>query len=217
MRPKFGGAGAGQAQGVPPAPAVTEPEQAAAARIGAKAGLRIGIEMFGTQSACSRNRGIGRYTRNLAAAPLARDSDNEYVLYCREGLPTDHIPKAPNAITRQLRPDPARGEATLAHVMEHLAETNPDGLDVLLVCNPLSTALGFEIPAKPLNGLKMASVVYDLIPLIFQEEYFPGPEWVRRYVQGLTRLRPAWTPCWRSRIRAGATSCPCWVCPPTGS
>ena len=215
MRPKFGGAGAGQAGGVPPAPAATEPEQAAAARIGAKAGLRIGIEMFGTQSA-SRNRGIGRYTRNFVAALLARDSDNEYVLYCREGLPTDHIPKAPNAITRQLRPDPARGEATLAQVMEHLAETNPDGLDVLLVCNPLAMDLGFEIPAKPLNGLKMAAVAYDLIPLIFQEEYFPGPEWVRSYVQGLTRLR-SYDALLAFRIRAGATSCPCWVCPPTGS
>ena len=35
----------------------------------------------------------------------------------------------------------------------------------------------------------MAAVVYDLIPLIFQEEYFPAPEWVRSYVQGLTWLR----------------------------
>ena len=144
----------------------------ARARVKRKAGLRIGIEMFGTQSP-SRNRGIGRYTRNFVATLLARDPDNEYVLYCQEGLPTDHIPEAPNAVTRPLRPDPARGETTLAHVMERLAETNPDGLDVLLVCNPLELALGFDLPAKPLNGLKMAAVVYDLIPLIFQEEYFP--------------------------------------------
>ena len=113
------------------------------------------------------------------------------MLYCREGLPTDQIPTAPNAVTRPLRPDPARGETTLAHVMERLAETNPDGLDVLLLLNPLEMALGYDLPAKPLNGLKMAAVVYDLIPLIFQEEYFPwpGPECVRRYFQGLNRLR----------------------------
>ena len=38
----------------------------------------------------------------------------------------------------------------------------------------------------------MVAVVYDLIPLLFQEEYFPrwpGPEFVGRYLQGLNRLR----------------------------
>ena len=57
--------------------------------------------------------------------------------------------------------------------MERLTATNPDGLDVLLLLNPLEMAPGYDLPAKPLNGLKMAAVVYDLIPLIFQEEYFP--------------------------------------------
>ncbi len=155
--------------------------------------MRIGIEMFGTQCFYSRNRGIGRYTRNFVAALLTRDSDNEYVLYCREGLPTDHIPEAPNAVTRQLRPDPARGEATLAQVMEHLAETNPDGLDVLVVCNPLAMAPGddFDIPAKPLNGLKLAVVVHDLILLIFPEQYFGrgGGEAMHAYSKRLYRLR----------------------------
>ena len=76
--------------------------------------------------------------------------------------------------------------------MERLTETNPDGLDLLLFLNPLEMALGFDLPAKPLNGLKMIAVVYDLIPLLFQEEYFPrwpGPDFVPRYFQGLNRLR----------------------------
>ena len=63
---------------------------------------------------------------------------------------------------------------------------------MLLLLNPLEMDLGFDLPAKPLNRLKMAAVVYDLIPLIFQEEYFPlwpGPEFVGRYLQGLNRLR----------------------------
>ena len=114
------------------------------------------------------------------------------MLYGQDGLPTDQIPTAPNAVVRLLRPDPARGETTLAHAMERLTETNPDGLDVLLLLNPLEMAPGYDLPAKPLNGLKMVAVVYDLIPLLFQEEYFPrwpGPEFVRRYLQGLNRLR----------------------------
>jgi len=188
--PGISGSSAGQAGAGALPPAVPGPEQAASPRVKQDAGVRIGIELFGTQSV-SRQRGIGRYSRNLVATLLARDPDNDYVLYGHEGLLTDHIPSAPNAVVRLVRPDPARGEATLAHVMERLTETNPDGLDVLLLLNPLELALGFDLPAKPLNGLKMVAVVYDLIPLLFQEEYFPrwGSDFVQRYVQGLSRLR----------------------------
>ena len=153
--------------------------------------MRIGIDVFGTQTV-SGHRGIGRYSRNFVATLLARDPTNEYVLYVPNGLPTDQIPKAPNAVVRLLRPDSAHGETTLAQAMERLTETNPDGLEVLLLLNPLEMAPGYDLPAKPLNGLKMVAVVHDLIPLLFPEEYFsrrPGPELVRRYVQGLNRLR----------------------------
>jgi glycosyltransferase involved in cell wall biosynthesis len=181
---------AGQAQGDPLPPAVPRREEVACARVKQNTRLRIGIELFGTQSA-SRNRGIGRYSRKFVAALLARDPDNDYVLYCREGLPIDHIPTAPNALVSPLRPDPVRGERTLAHTMERVTETNPDGLDVLLVLNPLELALDFDIPAKPLNGLKIAAVVYDLIPLLLQEQYILRwwPELLRRYSEALDRLR----------------------------
>ena len=66
----------------------------------------------------------------------------------------------------------------MAHAMERLTESNPDRLDVLLLLNPLELAPGYDLPAKPVSGLKMVAVFYDLIPLIFQEKYFtgwPGP------------------------------------------
>jgi glycosyltransferase involved in cell wall biosynthesis len=152
--------------------------------------VRIGIEVLGTQTG-SRLRGIGRYSRDLITALLTRDLANEYVLYGQAGLPTDQIPKAPNAVVRLLRPDPAAGVATMAHAMERLTETNPDDIDVLLLLNPLEMTPGYDLPAKPLNGPKIAAVVYDLIPLLFQEDHFrlwPTPEFVRRYSQGLNRL-----------------------------
>ena len=189
--PGLSAASAEQVGGDPFHPAVPVPEQAASRGVKQRAGVRIGIEVFGTQTS-SRHRGIGRYSRNLVATLLARDAANEYVLYGQYGLPTDQIPTAPNAAVRLLRPDPARGETTQAHAMERLTATNPDGLDLLLLLNPLEMTPGYDLPAKPLNGLKMVAVVYDLIPLLFQEEYFPrwpGPEFVRRYFQGLNRLR----------------------------
>ncbi len=48
--------------------------------------MRIGIDMLGNQSS-SRNRGIGRYTRNLVSQLLSRHPRHEYVLYHYEGLP----------------------------------------------------------------------------------------------------------------------------------
>jgi glycosyltransferase involved in cell wall biosynthesis len=156
-----------------------------------RASVRIGIEMFGTQTDY-RLRGIGRYSRNLVDALLARDPVNNYVLYGQHGLPADHIPTAPNAVVRLLQPDRHSGEMNMAHAMERLAESNPDGLDVLLLLNPMEVNLGYNLPAKPLSGLKMVAVVYDLIPLLFQEEYFSGwsgTDFVDRYLQGLYRLR----------------------------
>ena len=47
---------------------------------------------------------------------------------------------------------------------------------------------GYDLPARPLNGLRLAAVVYDLIPLLYQEDHFPlwpGPEFVRRYSPGI--------------------------------
>jgi len=190
-QPGFSGAGAGQPGGGPVPHAVPGPENASSLRVKQEAVMRIGLEMIGTQSV-SRNRGIGRYSRNFVATLLARDPSNHYVLYAQHGLPTDQIPQAPNAVVHLLRPEPALGETTLAHVVVRLTETNPDGLDVLLLLNPLEMALGFDPPAKPLNGLKLAAIVYDLIPLLFQEEYFPywrGPGLVPRYLQSLIRLR----------------------------
>ena len=160
--------------------------------------MRIGIELFGTQTG-SRNRGIGRYSRNLVATLLARDPVKNYVLYGQDGLPTDQIPTAPNAVLRLLQPSPDHGETTMAQAMERLTESNPDGLDVLLLLNPMDPLLnpmeanlGYILPAKPLNGLKLAAVVYDLIPLLFQEAYLSGwsaTDLVQRYSQALYRLR----------------------------
>src|SRR3954451_11294932 len=115
--------------------------------------MRIGVELLGTQTDY-RLRGIGRYSRNLIDALLARDPVNQYVLYGQDGLPTENMPTAPNAVVRLLGPDRDRGETTMAHAMERLTESNPDGLDILLLLNPMETSLGYNLPAKPLSRLK---------------------------------------------------------------
>ena len=152
---------------------------------------RIGIELFGTQTA-SRHRGIGRYSRNLVTTLLAHDPINEYVLYGQYGMPTDLFPGCPECRRSPAAARPATRREVHADAMEQHTATNPDRLDALLLLNPIEMAPGYDLPAKPLSAIKMFAVVYDLIPLIYQEQYFrlwPGPESVFRYHQGLSRLR----------------------------
>ena len=167
--PGFNSVASSIAREGPLLPFVAGPQSGALARVKQHAGARVGIGFFGTQTA-SRNRGIGRYSRSLVTTLLTRDHDSHYVLYGQRGLPTDQIPTAPNAVVRLLRPDVARGEKTLAHSLERLIATNPDGLDVLLLLNATKMAPGCDVPVKPSNGLRMAAIIYDLIPFLFQDD-----------------------------------------------
>jgi glycosyltransferase involved in cell wall biosynthesis len=148
--------------------------------------VRIGIDMLAVQSPYSRGRGIGRYAGHLLASLLARDADHEYILYAHEGLPTDQFPASPRAEVRPLGLDSGRGERNLQDVVERLARTNPDGLDWLFLVSPFEIWGGYGLPARPLGGLKMAAVMYDFIPLLFQEQYLTeaaGAEWFYGHVE----------------------------------
>jgi glycosyltransferase involved in cell wall biosynthesis len=151
--------------------------------------MRIGLEMFGTQTA-SRCRGIGRYCRNLASALLAAGprSGHEFVLYIDSTRPADPTLIGPHARLRRLEPEPA-----LRDSLGRLVRENSDRLDVLVLLNPLELDPGTDIPSRPIAGaLKIAAIVYDLIPLLFPDGYllrWPGTLQARRYMWALERLR----------------------------
>lgn len=132
--------------------------------------MRVGIDMLSVQSPGSRGRGVGRFGQGLVRAMLARGREHRFVLYAHEGLPTDDVPDGWNATTSTVRPEPS-----LRDSMERLARSNPDRLDVLLLINPFELVPGYEPPARPLGGLKVASVMHDLIPFLFQETYLADP------------------------------------------
>jgi glycosyltransferase involved in cell wall biosynthesis len=149
--------------------------------------MRIGLEMFGAQTA-GRNRGIGRYGRNLAAALIARARpSHELILYADASDPLDRIPSGPGVAIHLVQPEPSLGAA-----MARLTDTNPDGLDALVLLNPLELTPGYDPPARPRRGPALMAVVYDLIPLLFPEGYmkrWPAPSYARRYLWTLERLR----------------------------
>jgi glycosyltransferase involved in cell wall biosynthesis len=150
--------------------------------------VRIGFDMLAVQSPHSGPRGIGRYSASLVSALLARDDDHEYILYVHAGLPAKRIPSSPRAELRPLRPRWEQGEG-LAACVDRLAGDNPDGLDVLVVLSPFEHWMGYKIPTRPDNGPRIAVVVYDLIPFLFQNDRDPDPLLMRHYraLQTLTR------------------------------
>ncbi len=148
--------------------------------------MRIGIDMMGVQSPGSRHRGIGRYTTDLVTTLLALDRDNEYHLYFYQEVPggPPHWPGRARC-HRLAVPFPRQ---TFGGALDALARDNPDRLDVLLLSSPMELWYEYRPAPRPLGGLKLAAVCYDLIPALFQEVYLGEPAKARRYYQALHRL-----------------------------
>ena len=142
--------------------------------------MRIGLDMLAVQSPHHGARGIGRYSANLVSTLLARDDDHEYVLYVHDGLSADRVPDSRRAEVRAIRPEWGLGEA-IAPCMDRLVRENADELDAFLVLSPFEKWSHYNAPVKPDNGLKMASVVYDLIPFLRPEERVIDPILMRHY------------------------------------
>ncbi len=156
-------------KGEPTVPELLRPEWGAPRRPRLRTATRIGIGPF-TARTTSHNRGLGRYVRTLVSALLARDHDNFYVLYCPDRLIADQLPKAPNAEIQQLRRDAAHGEADLTQALTRVITTNPDAMDVFLLLDAPRFASSCCLPSKPANGLKVAALIHDLLPLFFPED-----------------------------------------------
>ena len=150
--------------------------------------VRIGFDMLAVQSPHHGQRGIGRYSGNLVSTILENDSDNEYILYVHDQLPTDRVPKHPNADLRLIRPNWDKGE-TMAPFMDRLVRTNPDQLDLFVVLSPFEKWAWYTPPARGPNGPKIVAILYDLIPFIFQNETVIDPMLLRHYrvLEELTR------------------------------
>lgn len=142
--------------------------------------MRIGFDMMAAQSPHHGGRGIGRYATSLVSTLLNREDGHEYVLYVHDGLPSDVVPASPRAEVSTLAFDWRRG-GTVSTGLEDLARSNPDGLEVLIITSPFEFWGGYTPPARPCRGLKTASIVYDMIPFLFQNESVVAPHLPRHY------------------------------------
>jgi glycosyltransferase involved in cell wall biosynthesis len=150
--------------------------------------MRLGLDLLGSQSPSSRDRGIGRYTLEFTRALAATRGQHELVLYAHAGLPVDpELLAIPGVPLRWLERDRDRGQFTTGHVADELVRRNPDQLDALIVPSPFETWEGYHLPARRVHGPLMAAVLHDLIPLKEQPTYNTSVHF-REYTHRLERL-----------------------------
>lgn len=125
--------------------------------------MLFGIDMLALQSKGPGEPESARLGRRLVAALLSGDPAHRYVLYVHEGLPTERIPSARNAL-RVTLPSILGGTEIVRPTVQKLLSHDPDGLDWLLLLDPFHPAYGGRPPESSLGGVKVASLVSDLSP-----------------------------------------------------
>jgi glycosyltransferase involved in cell wall biosynthesis len=138
--------------------------------------VNIGIDVRPLQTE-HRYRGIGVYLTQLIAAIAALDRGNTYFFYMFAGDDAlEGIPLRPGFKHERVRVSKPFGPIQLTHLRPPLS-VDPGQLDVFLVTD---SAFGL-----PRGGVPTAAVAYDVVPVIFKNEYFP-----RSPRQMLRRLGP---------------------------
>jgi glycosyltransferase involved in cell wall biosynthesis len=141
------------------------------------------LDVQATQSAAHRDRGVARYTAELAAA-----------------LWRTHRPLMHSFLLNPDLPPPGRVEPLVASGRLRYSDRGdfglgaPDGARLLHVASPfeLEVPIGRLWPATAAtSGLRLAVTLYDLIPEIFAERYLADPGLRRRYRVRLELVRAA--------------------------
>lgn len=135
--------------------------------------MRIGLDGIGMQSG-SAGRGIGRYLRHLSTE-LAASLGSDLVVYLSDRLPSD---KVPAQVSRRTL---GRPHASYSHALQHVGYDNPDGVDLLLIGSPFETHALHWLPEQAKCSVPLASIAYDLVPLLFPDQYLAGDPYTPAY------------------------------------
>lgn len=133
----------------------------------------------------SKNRGIGRYTKDLLIAlwPLLSAQGVELVPFADAQLPAPEWPE-PVALF-----DPgtsAKNSPEAVLILETFLKTQQ--ADWVFVPSPVDEGVTVDFARLP---VRVATICYDLIPLIFAERYLPTPSDRASYEAAIKTIRTA--------------------------
>jgi glycosyltransferase involved in cell wall biosynthesis len=149
--------------------------------------VRIGVDMIGCQDPGGQRRGIGRYTTQFIQSLTRADPVNDYVLYLFRQLGPWRWEGDSGAKVQVVG---ARGRP-LAEAAQGIVDRNPDKLDLYLVTSPFSNVFGYLPPIKPTSRVQLASIFYDLIPMVMDQDHYVGrdPATIADYFERISRLQ----------------------------
>lgn len=143
--------------------------------------MRIGIDGLGMQSG-SAGRGIGRYLRELVKG-MADRLKGDLVVYLSADLPRDGIPEVG---TRRVIGPPFQD---YSHALQNRAYENPERIDLLLIGSPFETHARHWLPEFCRSSVRLAAIAYDLVPLLYPDEYLKGDPYTPAYKAACDVLR----------------------------
>jgi glycosyltransferase involved in cell wall biosynthesis len=161
--------------------------------------MRICIDMQGIQTG-SRNRGIGRYTRSLVKAVIRNRGSHEIFLLLN-GLFPETIAPIIRDFSSLLRPEQIKiweaigpthamdeanawRRAAANHIRQELIrQIAPDIVLITTLFEGFGDNFIASIDDAPESKIQVATILYDLIPLINPKEYL-ADERVRRWYDG---------------------------------
>lgn len=166
--------------------------------------MRLVIDMQGAQSIGNRHRGIGRYTVSLVKALISQKADHEVLLAVNGAFPeTVDALKAdfkdlisPDAIKVWWPTRPCRAIESANDKNRLVAEASIEAFiaslkpDVVLISSLFEGLVDDAAVSVGRLGrcAPVATILYDLIPLIHSKTYLQNPDMKRWYQQRLDHL-----------------------------
>ena len=137
--------------------------------------LRIGVDIRCMEIESTRNRGIGRYVKNLVQQ-LAKVGSQHRIVLLGNDVPWD----AGDVYGLMTSPN-------IEYKTYHRYFASE--IDVYLVTDPLPVLAGRDLLPYPVDDVPVATIIYDLIPLAYPARYIAANEKIhRQYINALRDL-----------------------------
>jgi glycosyltransferase involved in cell wall biosynthesis len=166
--------------------------------------MRLIIDMQGCQAENAK-RGIGRYTISLVKEMILQSDQNSVFLLLNNAFP-DSVEYLQETFFQFLPTENILTYNSLAYsgtysnndrhiIMEVILETyiaklNPDVILVTSLFEGYNNSAVSSIK-KFINDIPVAAILYDLIPLIYQDHYLKDPQYKHWYSNKLEQLKQA--------------------------
>lgn len=159
--------------------------------------MRIAFDATGILGPMSRNRGIGNYSKGQFSAMIECDKNNEYFFFNlfdhgfslkendKEVKNLEEF-KLYSGINYFLLDDNC-ADVTRKIVQKFLKEKK---IDVFCITS-LFDCMNVKYQPEWFKGVKLVAIVYDIIPFIFKERYFPeegNMDWYMKCIEFLKRV-----------------------------